>query len=376
MTRWSSVVLCAMVAMTSLSVGAAPLRGAELTGTQDAATRSGREIYDSTCSACHGPAGKGTANPALTQVITLPDFSDCSFARREADGDWLAVAHEGGAARGFSPLMPPWKGTFSAEELTRAIAHMRTFCADERWPRGELNLPRPLITGKAFPEDELVVSTSASTRGEGAIVSRFIYERRFGPVDQLEVAVPLVSAEGNSGRWATGVGDVALGYKRALMHDLHRGQIFSLSAEATLPVGSQRRGLGKGFAVFEPFATFAQLLPGAGFVQAQAGFEIPLDDDGENEAFWRAAFGRSLQHGRFGRTWSPMVEILAGRALETGAVTRWDVVPQMQVTLNRRQHVRVNGGVRLPLNDRRDRSPTAIVYLLWDWFDGGFLDGW
>lgn len=340
------------------------------------ASRTGREVYESTCLACHGPDGKGRANPALTQVITLPDFSDCSFARREADADWLAVAHEGGAARGFSPIMPPWKGTFTSQELARAVQHLRTFCDDDRWPRGELNLPRPLVTGKAFPEDEIVVSTSAAGGGAGEIVSRFIYERRLGPVNQVEIAVPLVSAERPSGSWASGVGDVALGYKRTLMHDLARGHIFSLSAEASLPVGSERRGLGKGYAVIEPFATFAQLLPRTAFVQAQAGFELPLESAGEPEAFWRAAVGRSVQQGGFGRTWSPMVEVLASKGLEAGGRTHWDVLPQVQVTLNARQHIRVNGGVRLPLNDRRDRSPSLIFYLLWDWFDGGFLDGW
>lgn len=48
----------------------------------------------------------------------------------------------------------------------------------------------------------------------------------------------------------------------------------------------------------------------------------------------------------------------------------------MQVTLNARQHVRVAGGVRLPVNDRDERKKSVIVYLLWDWYEGGFLRGW
>jgi hypothetical protein len=36
----------------------------------------------------------------------------------------------------------------------------------------------------------------------------------------------------------------------------------------------------------------------------------------------------------------------------------------------------VNAGVRIPLNDRQDRSTRAMVYLLWDWFDGAFFEGW
>jgi hypothetical protein len=36
----------------------------------------------------------------------------------------------------------------------------------------------------------------------------------------------------------------------------------------------------------------------------------------------------------------------------------------------------MNIGVRTPLNNRSDRDTQVVVYLLWDWFDGGFLQGW
>lgn len=339
--------------------------------------RTGREVYETTCIACHGPDGKGTANPALTKVLALPDFTDCNFGPREPDADWIAVAHDGGPARGFSPLMPPWGTLFTADEIARAVSHLRAFCADDSWPRGELNLPRPLVTGKAFPEDELVISTSSTTRGDGEVVSKFIYERRIGARNQVEIAVPLASVQRpGGGGWATGVGDIALGYKRTLAHDVSRGHIVSASAEVALPIGSERRGLGSGFAVFEPFVTYGQILPGESFLQAQSGFEIPMTSDEPNEMFWRVAVGRGFEQGRFGRNWYPMFEVLGARALASGATIDWDVVPQMQVTLNARQHIRVNGGIRLPVNNRADRSPTLVVYFLWDWFDGGLFDGW
>ncbi len=54
----------------------------------------------------------------------------------------------------------------------------------------------------------------------------------------------------------------------------------------------------------------------------------------------------------------------------------WDLLPQMQVTLNKRQHIMLNVGVLLPLTDAGTRQTKLLVYLLWDWFDGGFFDGW
>ena len=65
--------------------------------------------------------------------------------------------------------MAPWGGTYSEEELRLAVQHLRTFCADRRWPRGELNLPRPLVTAKAFPEDEMVVDTAGQS---GSVTKR------------------------------------------------------------------------------------------------------------------------------------------------------------------------------------------------------------
>ena len=71
-----------------------------------------------------------------------------------------------------------------------------------------------------------------------------------------------------------------------------------------------------------------------------------------------------------------MVEILADRDLETGAATNWDVVPEMQITLNKRQHIRVNVGIRKPINNTAGRSTQVLAYALWDWFDGGLREGW
>jgi hypothetical protein len=71
-----------------------------------------------------------------------------------------------------------------------------------------------------------------------------------------------------------------------------------------------------------------------------------------------------------------MLELLGGRDLVSGADTRWDAVPQFQVTLNTRQHVMLNVGIRTPLNDTDDRDTKLVAYLLWDWFDGGLFDGW
>jgi hypothetical protein len=91
--------------------------------------------------------------------------------------------------------------------------------------------------------------------------------------------------------------------------------------------------------------------------------------------FARGAFGASFSKG-FGRQWSPMIELTADRDLRSGAVTNWSAIPEFQVTLNTRQHVRAALGYQLALNNTAGRDNQVMFYLLWDWFDGGLLEGW
>ena len=108
----------------------------------------------------------------------------------------------------------------------------------------------------------------------------------------------------------------------------------------------------------------------------QAGIEAPTEDDDRKEVFCRAAIGKSYMEHVWGRAWTPMVELLAARELGSSAGTEWDVLPQLQVSLSTRQHILMNAGLRIPLTERSTRRASMLVYVLWDWFDGGFLSGW
>jgi hypothetical protein len=71
-----------------------------------------------------------------------------------------------------------------------------------------------------------------------------------------------------------------------------------------------------------------------------------------------------------------MFEFVAARDLVDNAKTNWDVLPQMQVTISKRQHVRANLGVRVPVNNTAGRPVQVVFYLLWDFFDGRLNEGW
>jgi hypothetical protein len=59
-----------------------------------------------------------------------------------------------------------------------------------------------------------------------------------------------------------------------------------------------------------------------------------------------------------------------------GEDSEWDVVPQLQVSLSKLQHVMVSAGLRIPVSERDTRRTQFVTYLLWDWFDGSFFDFW
>jgi mono/diheme cytochrome c family protein len=339
---------------------------------------SGETIFQAGCAGCHGPHGEGASQSAIgfDKPATFPDFTDCPSTTPELDVDWKATITHGGRGRGFSRIMPAFGEELTGEQIDAVIGYLRRQCRDTAYPRGELNLPRPLRTEKAFPESETVFTMAIAGRHAPDLDSELGYEHRLSARDQLEVAVPFASVHDESGARASGVGDVALGWKRVLFAS--RNSIVSGQGEIVFPIGNSDRGLGSGVTTFGAFASVGQILPASSFVQFQIGTDQPTStDEAPRTLFWRAAAGRSVrQEGGLGRMWSPMVELVSDRDFTPGASTAIDVVPQFQVTLNRRQHVRVNVGLQIPVTNTAGRSTQLVFYALWDWFDGGLLEGW
>lgn len=338
-----------------------------------------RGLYEIGCASCHAPDGRGVDLEKVAFTDPLPDFTDCSFGAREPDADWITVSHQGGPSRGFSSSMPAFGEAFSMQQLQLIMDHLRTFCTDKRWPRGELNLPRALVTEKAFPEDEAVYTLGVNTSGAGGVLNEITYEKRFGPRSMWEVIVPFGARElsGKAGWGNIGVGDIAVAVKHTVHHSVESGSIAAVGGEVILPTGSTEQGLGTGVARFEPFVAYGQILPNNLFLQLFGAVELSTDREKvSHEALWRAVVGGSWSQADFGRTWSPMVEVLGDVALTDGARVDWSLVPQLQVSLNQRQHILLNVGVRLQLTNSHTRSTQLLMYVLWDWFDGGFFDGW
>jgi cytochrome c2 len=342
---------------------------------------NGEKVYKGGCIACHGAEGKGAPNASTVflRPDTFPDFTDCAGTTPEPDGNWKAAIVHGGPSRGLSQIMPAFGDLLTDDQINDVIAYMRGFCRNvHHYPLGELNLPRALVTEKAFPENEIVVSTAASASGAPAWTTDVIDERTI--IDartQLETDVPVNYADQNH-NWTAGFGDITLGVKRELFSSLRTGSILSVQGGFLLPTGDSKRGFGAGTTQFEPFAAFDQLFRENTFVQTEVGADLPFDTRvAPNNMFWRATVGQAIgQDQMLGRLWSPMVEFLASRNFAPGEKTNWDVLPEMQVTVSRRQHVRVGFGVREPFTNTSGRTPQVLFYLLWDRADGKLWNGW
>lgn len=364
--------------VTLILFAASMLSSQTLKRTHTPSIANGKSIYETGCIVCHGAQGNGApiTNTVFKRPGTFPDFTQCDQTTPEADSAWKAVITHGGPSRGFSTIMPSFGELLTPDQVDDVISYMRGFCTSRKWPRGELNLPRAIVTEKAFPEKELVISTALNASGAPGWQTDFIHEQSFGAKDQLEVDVPWVMQDQDHS-YASHVGDITFGLKHVLFSSRRTGSILSLQGGVIPPTGSSKLG-GNGTTIFEPFVAFDQLFSTNTWVQFQMGSDLPRHPNITPQSlYWYTAIGQTLSPDhRLGRQFSPMVEFLANRDLEDGAKTAWDVMPEMQVTLSRRQHIRADIGVRTPFTDTAGRNPEVDFYVLWDWADGKFWEGW
>ena len=366
-----------LIALAASAAGG--LLFAQAGGDSSPGLQSGKQIYRSACVACHGSDGRGApqSSRGFEAPRTFPDFTRCDQTTPEDDTAWKAIITRGGPTRGFSQIMPSFGQALSAQQIDQVVQYLRSLCRDPRWPRGELNLPRALVTEKAYPEDEVVLSTAVNATGSPAVTSHIIHEQRFGIKNQIEVDVPLAFQDENH-IWYGGVGDATLGVKRVMFSNLRSGSILGLQGSLIVPSGNKARDFGSGTTTFETFAAFDQLFRTNTFIQTQFGADLPRHTDiAPQSIFFNTALGQSFaaDHG-LGRLWTPMVEFLADRDLMDGAKTNWDALPQMQVTISRRQHIRADLGLRVPVNNTAGRPTQLTFYVLWDWQDGRLNEGW
>jgi len=87
---------------------------------------AGAKLYASYCASCHGAqgAGDGPVSAGLNPKPAAHD--DADYMSTLSDEHLFTVIKRGGPAVGKSPLMAPWGGTLSDDQIHDVVAFVRT----------------------------------------------------------------------------------------------------------------------------------------------------------------------------------------------------------------------------------------------------------
>jgi len=101
--------------------GAVPAAVDEASSIADAA-----QSYAIYCATCHGATGD--ADTPIAQALSPPPtrHDDGAYMRTLTDDYLFKVIKEGGVAVGKSPMMAPWGGSLSDEQIRAVVAFIRT----------------------------------------------------------------------------------------------------------------------------------------------------------------------------------------------------------------------------------------------------------
>ena len=267
------------------------------------------------------------------------DFTDCRVTTAEPDADWERAIAKGGPGVGLSPLMPAFEDSLTTDQIAAFVSHIRSFCKDKGWPNGNTNFPRPIITEKAFPENEFVLLPAVSHEGADVEVTA-LYERRIGKRSMIEVGVPTTR---------DGLDAVEVAIKHALYSS--RTTIFSLGFETAVS---------RDTAVFEPFIS-AGTMRRDWYLQGQIKYELPAD---------RAKAARALVYNAYvghdtsasPTTWTLGIEV-------NGENRELALTPQVRKGLTGTGALAASVGAMVPVNEREERGVKWVGYLLWEYLE-------
>jgi len=319
-------------------------------------------MWTAWCARCHAENGSGKVSEPTVTVVPM-DFTDCRVATPEPDADWERAIAKGGPGVGLSPEMPAFEDSLTPQQITLFVSHMRGLCTETGWPIGNTNFPRPILTEKAFPENEVVLLPAISHYSEETAPSitegsfKAIYERRFGKQSMVEIAVPLVTTNSLLTR-TSGLGDISIGLKHAA--SFTNSRIISVGLEVAFPTGDRFKAHGSGAIKIEPYLSAGFLL-GNWYWQSQLKPEISTNTVRARHHFvYNTYIGRDTSPAP--TTWTIGVELNGEDELVA-------LTPQVRKGLTGTGALAASVGMMLPLNNREAQGMRWVGYLLWEYLE-------
>ena len=337
------------------------------------------DVYRAACATCHGPDGHGSPKSIVGFDVPLPDFTDCAFATAEPDQDWQAVVHEGGRIRGLDRHMPAFGDALSPEEIALAVGHVRTFCRQPAWPRGDLNFPRAFFTEKAFPENEIGLGDDvhASRRARGRQRADLRAALRRAKPDRSECADRLPAGRRRVS-WNRGLGDVAFAFRRTLYASMRTRRHRRRRRGSDAP---DRQGGTRARQRLHRLRTVRDVGPDR--CRATRSSRCTAASRFRRTRPRARREGVSAHRARHHRSRRTAASAAPGRRrskccghVRRTAPSEWDVVPQMQVTLRSSSTSWSPSACGFRSTQREERPAAGPDLPVWDWFDGGFFEFW
>jgi len=281
----------------------------------------------------------------------------------------MVITH-GGPAMGFSEAMPAFGGSLSETDIVDVLSYIKTMGGAHDYPDGSLNLFLPVRTKKAFPEDEWVWKQRYTGQdGDDAWKNTLEYEFRIGQRAQGILELPH-EVEGNEENF----GHLEPGVKYVLLHDQEAGFILTAAAQVAAPLNDDANW------EFLPYLAMGKILSEKWTLQSSGRLKFDMEDSDQGSAEFAGVV--HYVHTDYGRAVFPGLELVAEVPFERGSepdradAVQFSIVPQARIGLNKRGNIALNAGVEWPLNDDDRYDWQVYLYLIWDFADGGFFEGW
>ncbi len=119
--------LCAALAFTGAQGGGpAAAEKSQVPPSLRGDVESGRQLYQQFCTSCHGVSGQGDGPVGRALNPRPADHTSTARMGQLSDEHVIKVIREGGASVGKSPMMAPWGGILSEQDIRDVLAYLRT----------------------------------------------------------------------------------------------------------------------------------------------------------------------------------------------------------------------------------------------------------
>jgi cytochrome c oxidase cbb3-type subunit 3 len=116
----TTIPLGVLLVALHVAVGATPVAAADLA--------AAKKNFDTFCTKCHGPEGKGNGPSAATLSTKPRDLTECARMKDINDETLFTAIKEGGESVKLSKDMPAWKEGMEDDEIHDLIAYVRSLC--------------------------------------------------------------------------------------------------------------------------------------------------------------------------------------------------------------------------------------------------------